>query len=145
MTEYEMVSAVQGFWNTGLTVMLNFFSFLIAYLAAGYLVAHRLSLLMALFVTALLLAVAVNSLGLLATIMAAFQGLVGHMHEVNASGKGLAWLPLARGTATHNVWIAGAIALIVMALATIGAVYFFFECRAQNRKAEADPVGATPV
>lgn len=136
MTDYEMISALQGYQSNGMTVMLNFFSFLVAYLAAGYLVAHRLSLLMALFVTALLLAVSLNSLVMLYTIGAALQGLLGHMYDTAVAGKGLAWTPLAKLSDPPNLWITGAVALGVMVLATAGAVFFFFECRSRNRKAE---------
>lgn len=56
MSEYEMLSVAQWHITNGMTGVLNMFTVLGAYLAAGYLAAHRISLVMAWFVTALFVA-----------------------------------------------------------------------------------------
>jgi len=132
MSEYEMVSLTQEFVANGLTLLMNFFTVLVAYLAAGFLAGHRLSLATSLFVTALFVAFSANSLFLLYLMGNAFQALVTHMHDSAATGNVLAWHPFARQT--PNAWLVGGVALVMMSLAVVGAVYFFFEFRRQDGK-----------
>lgn len=135
MSEYEMVSLAQEYIANGMTLLMNFFTVLVAYLAAGFFAGHRLSLATSLFVTALFVTFSSNSLFLMYGIGNTFQALLTHMHDSAATGKILAWHPFARQS--PNVWLVGGVALVIMGLAIVGAVYFFFEFRRQDRRTQA--------
>ena len=143
MTEYEMISAAQEYLANGLTAVLNTFTVLGAYLAAGYLAAHRISLVMAWFVTVLFVAYSAIGVFLLYGIGAGLQALLNQMHAEAVAGKALLWHPIAH--ATPNVFVSGYVILFVMTAATIGSVYFFFECRSRNMKAETMPKVEAPA
>jgi hypothetical protein len=133
MSEYEMIAAAQGYAMWGMTLLMNFFTVLVAYLAAGYLAAHRLSLINAMFVTLLFAAISLNSMMVLSAIGTQLQALLVHMHEAAISSKVLLWHPVA--AQVPNIWSAGMVAIVAMALASVGAVYFFFDCRRHNQRA----------
>lgn len=59
------------------------------------------------------------------------------MHIEAVAGKALLWHPIAH--ATPNVFVIGYVTLLLMSAAIVGSVYFFFECRSRNMKAEAAP------
>ena len=111
---------------------MNFFTILVAYLVAGYLAAHRLSLINAMFVTVLFAATSLISIMMMSRFGTLLQGLFAHMHAAAISSKVLQWHPVA--TQVPNVWAAGMVALAAMALASIGAIYFFFDCRRHNQR-----------
>lgn len=143
MTEYEMISVAQQHVANGMTDVLNTFTVLGAYLAAGYLTAHRISLVMAWFVTALFVAFAAIGVLQLYGIGLQLQALLDHMHTEAVAGKALAWAPIAHSK--PDVFVPGYVILFVMIAATIGSVYFFFECRWRNMKAEAVPKVEAPA
>lgn len=62
------------------------------------------------------------------------QALFDHMHAEAAAGRALMWSPIAQAPPITS--IIGSVALIVMVVAIAGSIYFFFECRTRNMKAE---------
>jgi|GEM_PF-3410677 len=138
MTEYEMLYMTQVFLGNGMTDMLNFFSVLTAYLVAGYLAAHRLSFSMSVFATAAFVVFSVNAIIVMVSIGRQLQALLDHMHLFAQAGKGLDWNPVVAGP-PPNLWIAGTAALALMLVGVIGSIYFFYQCRRSNHKAEAGP------
>jgi hypothetical protein len=137
MTEYEMLSVAQEYLANGMTDVLNTFTVLGAYLAAGYLAAHRISLMMAWFVTVLFVAFSAMGVFLLYGIGMQLQALMSQMHAEAVAGKVLLWHPIAH--TVPNVLASGYVMLFVMVAATAGSVYFFFECRRRNMAAETAP------
>lgn len=135
MTEYEMISAAQGYVAHGSVTLMNFFTVLVAYLVAGYLMAGRVNFLMALFITTLFVAFSAIGIATMYNLGNILQALLIHMHDAALAGKDLKWAPVAQST--PNVWITGIVALTIMAFAVIGAVTFFFTSRAQQLKSAA--------
>jgi len=72
------------------------------------------------------------------------QALLVQMHTFASTGKGLAWHPISSGPAP-NIWIAGWATLTVMLCAVAGSIYFFYQCRRLNRKAELPAPQAAAV
>jgi hypothetical protein len=133
MTEFEMISAMQGYANINLTIMMNFFTVLTAYLAAGYLAAHRLSRAMAIFVTAMYLVMSTMFLVGMYRIMAIQAGLLHEMVNFAKAGKGLAWAPFASTNTVESVnLIIGFSMFAIVVSAIVGGVYFFYDCRKRN-------------
>lgn len=135
MTEFEMLSMTQAYHGNGMTAVMNFFSILTAYLVAGYLAGQRLSFSMSLFATAAFVVSSLNTIFLMYILGRQYQALLTEMHAFAQAGKGLAWSPIASGPAP-NVWVAGVAALAVMFSGLVGGVYFFYQCRRVNLKAE---------
>ena len=137
MTEYELLSAAQGQTNILLINLTAMFSIMTAYLAVGFLAAHRISLAMALFVTALFLLWCLTSLMLgLGTTLVGFN-ITAEMRAQAHAGRAFLWWPgLARETGGFG-YFAAYTAFVVVVAANLGAVYFFFECRWRNMKADA--------
>jgi hypothetical protein len=136
MTEYEMLAAAQGQVNILMTDVMNMFTVMASYLVVGYLAAHRISFAMALFVTALFVLFSLSSVMLQAGSTSTLLAVIGHITAEAAGGKAFAWwhgvgrpLPGVQVVTVYAV-------LLVMAAAVIGSVYFFFECRWRNMKAE---------
>lgn len=132
MSEYEMISAAQGYIAQGNVAIMNAFTVLAAYLAAGYLMAGRINLFMALFLTSLFVLFEANSILAMYTVGNILQALLIHMHEAAAMGKDLKWAPVAQQP--PNICIQGGAAIAVMVLAVVGAIAFFFMARARQLK-----------
>jgi hypothetical protein len=134
MSEYEMASLLN---DTGVAVLAQtqfYFAMLTAFLVVSYVVAHRLTRSMATVVVGLFF-----SLGCTFNIYRLSRvagGLMGKMHTVAASGKGLEWHP-AKDVSEWALVIIGVPGAAVFVLATVAAIYFFFHSRRVNRKAEA--------
>lgn len=133
MTEYEMLSLVQGHVNLGGVILMNYFTMLTAYLVAGYLAAHRLTQSMSMFVTAAFVVSSAVFMYMLLRNGEALQAIFNEMHALAQAGKGLAWNPLA--SRPPNVDVLCYAALAIMAAGQIGGIYFFFQCRTHNRQA----------
>lgn len=135
MTEFEIVSASQEYQNVGMTILMNFFSILTAYLAAGYLSAHRLTRAMAIFVTAMF--VLLSMLFVLAYYRNVVQsiGLAGEMSNFAKAGKGLTWHPISSlplASLEFSGYIFMTVLLTIMTGGIVGGVYFFYDCRKRN-------------
>ena len=136
MTEYEMASLwVDTFGLVQITTSL-FFTALSAFMVASFVAAHRLTATMTAVAMGLFVLFNAVVLFALSRQLLAFQGLVLEMQRVADASNGLAWHVVARTPApvlslalTATIW--------VYVLATVAAIYFFFHCRAVNRKAEA--------
>lgn len=134
MTEYEMASLLQGFVNIIGALVMNYFSLVTAYLVAGYLVAHRLTLSMTVLVTTIF---ALSSVYFISNAFGACRNvgkLAGEMRAFAESGKGLAWHNAAAfPPSTFDALTYTTMAIMVAGF--VAAVYFFFHCRRQNLKA----------
>ena len=135
MTEFELVSAAQGYLNIGMTILMNFFTILTAYLAAGYLSAQRLTRAMATFVTVMFLVMCVMFLFGVYRIMTVQIAITAEMANFAKAGKGLAWLPIASANMasrelTEFFIVASMMAIMIGGI--VGGVYFFYDCRKRN-------------
>lgn len=137
MTEYELLNAAQGQSNIALVNLTAMFSIITAYLVVGFFIAHRVSFAMALFVTALFAVWALATVMLEVGTFGLLINIVDEMRAQAHAGKAFSWWPeLASGSGVAGRVVVYAI-LIVMIVASFGAVYFFFECRWRNMKADA--------
>ena len=91
MTEFEMISTLQGYNNIGIAIVMNFFTVLTAYLAAGYLSAHTLTRGMAAFVTAMFVVLSMVFVLAASNNATATNHLLVEMVKFAKAGKGLAW------------------------------------------------------
>lgn len=140
MTEFELVSAMQGYANYGTGLLMDFFSILTAYLAAGYLAAHRLTRAMASFVTAIFLVLSILFVLAFYRTFVLQIDLGGEMVNFAKVGKGLAWHPVSLASTagvTHFGYVFMATLLTIVISAIVGGVYFFYDCRKRNMQATA--------
>jgi hypothetical protein len=135
MTEYEMASLF-----TEMRLALDgqvqvFFTMLVAFLVASYLVAHKLTRSMAAVVVGLFLVTALGGSAGIYRQAQAMGGLAREMKAAASSGKGLAWHPVAE-IQEWALQIGSVGGLFIFLVATAAAVYFFFHCRRVNRIAD---------
>jgi len=138
MTEFEMAYLFNDMLLAlGATASL-FFATLTAFLVASYLVASKLTRMMAVIAVGLFLLSELGSISMMYRIMQSMAGLGREMRAFAQAGKGLAWHRLA----TASDWTidlpryAGTGLYII---ATAAAVYFFFLCRWQKVVVEQSP------
>ena len=131
MTEYELVSLLQTQVNTIGAEIMDYFTILTAYLVAGYVAAHRLTLSMALFVTVMFV---VSALFFVVSVMGDYtvtNVMMSELRGLAATGSSFRSVlrpPLATG-------IIADVALIMMLSGIVGGVYFFFQSRRPTRNA----------
>jgi hypothetical protein len=136
MTEFEMAYLFNDMFINLVTQVQFYFAVLTAFLAASYVAAHRLTRSMTVVVVGLFAVVSVGSILNIYRQVQAMAGLAETMRAAAASGKGLAWHPVASQYDWQlRVPRGGGVAFVLLAGAA--AVYFFFHCRHVNRKAEA--------
>ena len=135
MTAYEMGSLHAQLGDNINAQFSNWLAILSLYLGAGYLIAHRLSLSSAVALTG----VFVVLLGVFTfSMFRTLTGFVGLSREIRAlaeQGKGLEW----HAAATMPAWALDLFttnAMVMLWLAIVGAVYFFFSSRRQNLKTQ---------
>jgi hypothetical protein len=145
MTEYELLNAIQGQVSIVLTDLTNMISIMTAYLVVGYFAAHRISWAMALFVTGLFLLWSLVTLGLAVGSLNLLLSLTDEMRAQAQAGHGFQWWPEFKASSGFAGRIGTYLSLGVMCLASLGSVYFFFECRTRNMKAEAAPKDEPPA
>jgi hypothetical protein len=136
MSEYELASLLQGQIKLIGETNLNFFTFVTAYVAASYLVAHRLTVPMAAIVTALFVMYQVLVMTAINQYYEGARSMADQIQDFARAGRGLAWHPAAAATPAY-VYGVFAVNLGAQALALAGAIYFFFHCRRSNRPAAA--------
>lgn len=139
MTEYELLNTVQGQANILLADLTNMITIMTAYLVVGYFVAHRISWAMALFVTGLFLLWSLVTLGMALGSLNLLLSLTDEMRAQAIEGKAFRWWPEFAAASGIAGRIASYLGLGVMSAASLGSVYFFFECRSRNMKAEVAP------
>lgn len=138
MTEYELSSTLQGQMELIGATLMNFFTVLTAYLAAGYLVGQKLSLPAARFVTVMFVGAATFFIVIVSGLYTATKGLMAKMHTFLLAGKGLEWAPAAKAQPfIADIFAYAALALMVGG--AFGAVYFFFHSRRADGNGEARP------
>jgi small-conductance mechanosensitive channel len=132
MSEYDIVSLLQAQINTVGVEIMDYFTILTGYLVAGYVAAHRLTLSMALFVTAMFV---LSALFFVANVMGSYAAtslLIGQLRTVAAQTPNLrATVPPQQSSVSVNVF--ADVALIMMLSGIVGGVYFFFQSRRRNR------------
>ena len=134
MTEFEMAYLTNDMLLALGSTASFYFATLTAFLVASYLVAHRLTKTMTVIAVALFLLSSAGSIVVMNRIMTNLSGLAGEIRAFAQAGKGLAW----HVSATTPEWainIPRQVGVVLYILATAAAVYFFFHCRRQNRKA----------
>jgi hypothetical protein len=134
MTEFEMAYMFNDMFINLVTQVQFFFTVLTAFLVASYAAAHRLTRSMTVVAVGLFAVVSAGSILNIYRQSQAMSGLAETMKAAAASGKGLAWHPVAD---LYDWQLRGVGGIAFFLLAVAAAVYFFFHCRHVNRKAEA--------
>lgn len=138
MSEFEMAYLMNDMMGTASTEFLNWVSVVTAFLAAGYIVSHRLDRWM---IGAVLFVYSYTYLGMVRPMLvqiANIQGLAGKMETFAKAGKGLDWHAVSHGLLPQ--WLIDAediTNVVTFALVYLVTVAFFFQQRRFNRKAEA--------
>ena len=138
MTEYEMASL-----NIDTLLLLGasfttYFSLVSAFLVASYLAAHRLTRTMATILIGLFVLWNMLMIGAVSAQLYSLSGLAKKMRTFADEGKGLEWHRVAHIPDSLIDWPRYLI-VIILSLATIAAIYFFFHSRHVNRKAAETP------
>jgi pheromone shutdown protein TraB len=139
MTEYEMISTFQATTALALAILASFMTLISAYLAAGYLASHRISLSMAMFVSVLFVVFAAGLISGMTNARNFNVALLGEMRSYADAGKGLTWTPGYKSPRTLVGPIMDYTIIIILVLSVVGSVYFFFQCRRMNRHVEMEP------
>lgn len=130
MSEYELVSLLQTQINTIGTEIMDYFTILTAYLVAGYVAAHRLTLSMAMFVTAMFV---LSALFFVANVMGSYVAADVLTNQMNALAE-RAHNTLAPQQSPTAAYVVAGVALIMMVSGILGGVYFFFQSRSHNKR-----------
>ena len=136
MTEYELVSLLQTQINTIGVEIMDYFTVLTAFLVAGYVAAHRLTLSMSLFVTVMFV---VSALFFVASVMGDYEVtkvMMSELRRLADTGTSFRWIHRAQQSPLAADIISD-VALIMMLCGILGGVYFFFQSRHHNRAAAA--------
>ena len=136
MTEYELVSLLQAQITTIGAEIMDYFTVLTAFLVAGYVAAHRLTLSMAIFVTVMFV---VSALFFVVSVMGDYEVtkvMMGEVRRMAATGTAFQWVHRAQQSPLAAEIISN-VALVMMLSGIVGGVYFFFQSRRHNRIAEA--------
>jgi hypothetical protein len=134
MTEYELISLLQTQINTIGVEIMDYFTVLTAFLVAGYVAAHRLTLSMSLFVTVMFV---VSALFFVASVMGDYEVtkvMMGELRRLADTGTSFRWVHRAQQSPLA-VDIISDVALFMMLCGILGGVYFFFQSRRHNRAA----------
>lgn len=134
MTEYELVSLLQTQITTIGAEIMDYFTILTAFLVAGYVAAHRLSLSMAIFVTVMFV---ISALFFVVSVMGDYEVtkvMMGELRRLAATGTGFRWVHRAQQSPLAAE-IVSDVALVMMLSGIVGGVYFFFQSRHRNRAA----------
>jgi hypothetical protein len=132
MTEYELVSLLQTQINTIGVEIMDYFTILTAFLVAGYVASHRLTLSMALFVTVMFV---VSALFFVASVMGDYEVtkvMMSELRRLADTGTGFRWVHRAQQSPLVADIISD-VALMMMLSGILGGVYFFFQSRRHNR------------
>lgn len=136
MTEYETFAALQANLTFGQTLQTNFYTFISAYLVAGYLAGHRINLSLALFITVGFLVLSAIFMVGWESVYRTNQALMGEMRNAAKVGTGFAWLPSLKSPPMLDADLRHYVLMALSAAGVIGSVYFFFQSRRVNRAAE---------
>ena len=138
MSEYELLSLLQTQVTTIGTELMDYFTILTAFLVAGYVAAHRIPFSMALFVA------------LMFTVSALFfaMNVMGAYAATKLILAGLRALPDTRmaflsAQSPLAVDLVADVALLIMLGGIVGGVFFFFQSRYLNRRANAPSAAAS--
>lgn len=131
MTAYELASLHAQILQTANAQLANWLAVLTVYLGAGYIVAHRLSLLNAIALSF----VAVSSLVVFALSISrtvrTFIGVSQEIQEVAARNDGLERHQAIGLSPGAMSWMETTVLVILLTLVAV-AVYFFFSSRRRN-------------
>lgn len=135
MTEFEMAYLMNESLTTLATYTAGTFTTVSAFLAAGYLAAHRLNGSMIATV------IGVYTIWLLGGVMTTIRlvqnvsGLANQIALFAEQGKGLQW-HVSTSPPLLDTQTSVAVVVVVMTIIYLASLAFFFQCRRMNRKAE---------
>ena len=135
MTAYELASLHAQLADNINAQLTNWLAILSVYLGAGYLVAHRLSLSSAIALNGVFLLILGGFTLSMFRTMDGFRGLSLEVRAFAEQGRGLEWHQAVTTPSFAIDWFA-VNAMVLLWLALVGAVYFFFSSRHQNMKAQ---------
>lgn len=138
MTAYELASLHSQISDNLNAQLTNWLAILSVYLGAGFLIAHRLTLLSAVAVSGIFVLLLGSYANVMFRSLRGLMGLVLQIRKFAEQGAGLEWHEALLMPA-FSIDMFPIASLIMMWLGIIGAIYFFFSSRHQNLKT------ATPV